>query len=68
MAYDEDQEVKDVYVTLLFKVKVRITLLGVDYNESDGTDEGAVMAALIEDGIPDWDIMELHNIISIVDC
>jgi hypothetical protein len=69
MAYDDNQEVKDVYVTVLVKVKARVTLLGADYNESDGTDEGAVMAALLEDGIPsDWDSMEPHAIVSVTDC
>jgi hypothetical protein len=69
MDYDDHQEVKDVYVTVLFKVKARMTLLGADYNESDGTDKGAVMAALLEDGIPsDFDVMEPHTIISVTDC
>ena len=68
MDYKDDQEVKDVYVTVLFKVTARMTLLGADYNESDGTDKGAVMAALLEDGIPDWDVMEPHTIVSVMDC
>ena len=67
MDYEDDQEVKDVYVTILFKVKARMTLLGSDYKNSDGTDLGAVLAALRQDGIPDWDEMEPHTVISIKD-
>jgi hypothetical protein len=59
--------VKDVYVTVLFKVKARLTLVESDYKNSDGTDLGAVMAALRQDGIPDWDEMEPHTVISIKD-
>ena len=59
--------VKDVYVTVLFKVKARLTLVESDYKNSDGTDLGAVTAALRQDGIPDWDEMEPHTVISIED-
>lgn len=62
-----DDVVKNVYVTILLKVKARITLMESDYNGSDGTDEGAVMAALLEDGICDWDEMKPHTVLSIVD-
>lgn len=64
MAYDEDQEVKDVEATVLLKVKFNVTLLGADYNGSDGTDAGAVFAAFAEDGLPDWEEMSLHQILS----
>jgi hypothetical protein len=59
--------VKDVYVTVLFKVKARLTLVESDYKNSDGTDLGAVMAALQQDGIPDLGAMEPHAVISIKD-
>jgi hypothetical protein len=68
MYYKDDQEVKDVYVTALFEVKARMTLIGADYSKSDGTDKGAVMVALLEDGIPVWAVMEPHTIVSVTDC
>jgi hypothetical protein len=67
MTYDDAQEVKDVYVTVLCKVKTRMTLIGADYNSSDGTDLGAIMAALHDDGISSWDEMEPHTVVSYSD-
>jgi hypothetical protein len=65
MTYDDDYEVKDVAVTFLVKMKARMTLLGADYNKSDGTDADAFVIAFNEDGVPDWDAMELHEVLSI---
>ena len=63
MAYDEDQEVKDVVATILVKMKIRTTLLGSDYNQSDGTDRGALLVAFADVGFDDWEEIELHEIL-----
>jgi len=65
MTYDDNHEVKTVVATFLVKMKARMTLIGADYNESDGTDAGAFAMAFNEDGAPDWEEMELHEVLSI---
>lgn len=65
MTYDDDLEVKEVEAIFLVKMKARMTLLGADYNQSDGTDAGALVAAFNEDGIPDWEEAEMHEVLSI---
>jgi hypothetical protein len=65
MTYDDNYEVKTVVATFLVKMKARVTLIGADYNESDGTDADAFVIAFNEDGVPDWDEIELHEVLSV---
>ena len=65
MNYDDAQEVKDVVATILVKVKFRTTLLGSDYNQSDGTDQDALVVAFSDIGLSDWEEMSLHQILSV---
>lgn len=62
MAYDVDEEVKDVTATILVRMKFSTTLLGVDYNDSDGTDEGAFMNVFDDLGISDFDEYEIVKV------
>jgi hypothetical protein len=65
MAYEPNQEVKDVVAIVTVKMKFRTTLMGIDYIESDGTDEGAFKAAIADIGFDQWETAELDQIISI---
>lgn len=65
MNYDDNFEVKTVEAIFLVRMKALMTLIGADYNESDGTDAGALVSAFNEDGIPDWSEAEMHEVLSI---
>lgn len=62
MAYAADEEVKEVTATILVRMKFSTTLLGVDYNESDGTDEGAFLSALDDLGLSEFDEYEIVKV------
>jgi len=62
MTYELDQEVKDVKATVLIRMKFSTTLLGVDYLESDGTDEGAFLSAFDDLGISEFDEYEIVKV------
>ena len=48
---EENPEVKTVKVSYIAKLTHTIALLQSDYDDSDGTDEGAAKNAILEDGV-----------------